>query len=115
MISHDSVSPLTGLAHLEALEMLSNQCERRVNALLARLPPADLAAIKPTLVAVRANCELQEPEEEVTEQEFELLVTECVQQLDVGVKADKLIKVGNGLSHTFYFVSLIYSLIYKKM
>ncbi|WAQ97998.1 F1142-like protein [Mya arenaria] len=82
-----------GLAHLEALEMLSNQCEKSVNALLGSLSPDTLGSIKPTLVQVRANCEVGEDEEEdVEEQDFEVLVKGYVRDLKIGATPDKLIK-----------------------
>ncbi|XP_052281546.1 protein FAM114A2-like [Dreissena polymorpha] len=81
-----------GLAHLEALEMLSNQCEKRVNTLLGSLPPDMLGKLKPLLLQVKAHCEIGEELEEEEEQEFTILVIDLIKQLNVGVTADKLIK-----------------------
>ena len=58
--------PLTaaGLVQLEALEMLSNQCEGRVQSVLASMSPESLNAIKADLVSIKAEFELKDLEEE---------------------------------------------------
>lgn len=82
-----------GLAHLEALEMLSNQSEKRVNTLLQAIPPDDISKLKPLLLAIKQNFEIDDDEEEeVDEQEFELLVRDLLKQLNVGTTADKIVK-----------------------
>ena len=84
-----------GLAHLEALEMLSNQSEKRVNSMLAALPPQAISSIKPVLLKVKQNFEIgeEEEEDEVEEQEFEVLVTDLLKELNLGTTAHKLVKV----------------------
>lgn len=82
-----------GLAHLEALEMLSNQSEKKVNALLNALPAETIAQLKPQLLEIKQNFEIDEDEEEVTEQEFTLLVTELLKELNVGTTPNKILKV----------------------
>ena len=43
----------TGLAHLEALEMLSNQSERKVQSLLSAMEEAMVESIRPQLVEIK--------------------------------------------------------------
>ena len=42
-----------GLAHLEALEMLSNQSERKVQSLLAAMEEERVESIRPQLVEIK--------------------------------------------------------------
>lgn len=94
MLTKRCVSLYAGLAHLEALEMLSNQSEKRVNTLLSALPPNAVTAIKPVLLKVKENFEMgEEEDEEVEDQEFDLLVTGLLKDLSVGTTPDKLVKV----------------------
>ena len=82
-----------GLAHLEALEMLSNQSEKRVNSLLNALPPETITAVKPQLLKIKENFEIGEEEEDVEEQDFVRLVTELFTSLGLGNTPAKLTKV----------------------
>ena len=50
----------SGLVQLEALEMLSNQCEGKVQHLLASLPPEQLQLLKGELMAIRDAFELED-------------------------------------------------------
>lgn len=88
-----------GLAHLEALEMLSNQSEKRVNSLLHALSPEALSKLKPQLLQIKENFEIDDDEDEdVSEQEFELLVTELLNQLNIGVAANKIVKTHSAIT-----------------
>ena len=53
-----------GIAHLEALEILSNQSEKKVHSLLNSLSSEDLAAIKPQLLNIKNAFELDDNEED---------------------------------------------------
>ncbi|KAL4230102.1 hypothetical protein ACF0H5_010487 [Mactra antiquata] len=83
-----------GLAHLEALEMLSNQCEKKVNVILNNLPAETIASIKPQLLLIKQNFEIDDDDDDddVVQQEFDKLVTDILHNLNVGTTPDKLIK-----------------------
>ncbi|BFZ24495.1 hypothetical protein BsWGS_27534 [Bradybaena similaris] len=83
-----------GIAHLEALEILSNQSEKKVHSLLNALSSGDLTEIKPTLISIKEAFEINEEDSDaVTEQDFSSLVSQCVSDLQLGTAPDKLNKV----------------------
>ena len=85
---------ISGLAHLEALEILSNQSEKKVNTLLTSLSPDIMAALKPHLLEIRTNFEIGEDEEEdVDEHDFTELLSDIFGKLDIGISPDKLTRV----------------------
>lgn len=86
-----------GLAHLEALEMLSNQSEKKVSSLLNALPPETITTVKPMLLNIKENFEISEEEEEVEEQDFVRLVTELFASLSVGNSPAKLTLVEDSI------------------
>ena len=92
-MAHLFFSLTPGLAHLEALEMLSNQSEKRVNSLLNALAPETITAVKPQLLKIKENFEIGEEEEDVEEQDFVRLVTELFTSLGLGNTPAKLTKV----------------------
>jgi len=53
-----------GLAHLEALEILPNQCEKKVQTLLVSMPVETLSAIKADLVKIKQVFEWDENEDD---------------------------------------------------
>ncbi|KAK0060700.1 protein FAM114A2 [Biomphalaria pfeifferi] len=81
-----------GLAHLEALEMLSNQSEKKVHSLLNSLSSKDLAEIKPLLISIKETFSVQEEDESAadTDQDVSGLVSQCLAQLKLGTASDKL-------------------------
>ncbi|KAK3099672.1 hypothetical protein FSP39_007841 [Pinctada imbricata] len=81
-----------GLAHLEALEILSNQCEKRIQSLLSAMSEESLADIKSGLIDIKKVFEREEEEDDEVEQnqDFEKLVTEEISKLHLGTKPDKL-------------------------
>ncbi|KAJ8298544.1 hypothetical protein KUTeg_025075 [Tegillarca granosa] len=84
-----------GLAHLEALEILSNQCEKKVQSLLSSMPPEALAGIKQELIQIKQVFEMEEEEEEEeeVEHEFSKLVTDYLSEFHLGTTPDKINKV----------------------
>lgn len=85
-----------GLAHLEALEMLSNRSERKVQALLSAMEDDLLETIRPQLMEIKDTFQQacgSEKEQEDTEHEFSKLVTENLSDLHLGTAPDKLNKV----------------------
>ncbi|CAL1540709.1 unnamed protein product [Lymnaea stagnalis] len=85
-----------GIAHLEALEMLSNQSEKKVHSLLNSLSSQDLAAIKPLLISIKATFELKDDEDDsdtTSDQDFNGVVSQCLTELELGTAPDKLNRV----------------------
>ncbi|XP_076446063.1 uncharacterized protein LOC143283702 isoform X2 [Babylonia areolata] len=88
-----------GLAHLEALEMLSNQSERKVQSLLSAMEEETLETIRLQLLDIKeifqkaCEEEAREQSEEETEHDFSKLVTENLTELHLGTAPDKLNKV----------------------
>ncbi|GFN81583.1 protein fam114a2-like [Plakobranchus ocellatus] len=79
-----------GLAHLEALEILSNQSEKKVHSLLNSLANEDLKAIKPQLLKIKNAFELDENAEDTGDQDFASLVQRHLCELELGTVPDKL-------------------------
>ncbi|XP_005105010.1 protein FAM114A2 [Aplysia californica] len=87
-----------GIAHLEALEMLSNQSEKKVHSLLNSLASEDLTAIKPVLIAIKEAFEVNEDDDDdadlaAKDQDFTSLVSQHLSELELGTAPDKLNKV----------------------
>ncbi len=53
-----------GLAHLEGLEMVSNQCEGKVQSLLNSMPAEQVTEIKPDLIGIKDEFNLEEHEDD---------------------------------------------------
>ncbi|XP_078682861.1 protein FAM114A2-like isoform X2 [Branchiostoma floridae x Branchiostoma belcheri] len=85
-----------GLAHLEALEMLSNQSEGKVQAVLSALTGEEQEELKAELIRVKEAFKLEDVVEEEAEgqevQEFAKTVTELLFDLHIGMTPDKLNK-----------------------
>ncbi|KAK3790071.1 hypothetical protein RRG08_038767 [Elysia crispata] len=79
-----------GLAHLEALEILSNQSEKKVHSLLNSLASEDLATIKPQLLNIKNAFELDDSAEDAEDQDFTSLVRQHLSELELGTAPDKL-------------------------
>ena len=90
---------LSGLAHLEALEMLSNTSEKKVSSLLNALPPEIISKVKPQLLEIKENFEINDEDEEVEEQDFVKLVTDLFQSLSLGNTPAKLTSVRKLTNH----------------
>ncbi|XP_043270983.1 protein FAM114A2 [Venturia canescens] len=87
-----------GLVHLEALEMLSKQCNMKIQQRLVTLDADELASIQETLQEVKELCDLGDEEEEEEEEKDEgksendleqRLKTAC-QDLGISINYDKL-------------------------
>ncbi|XP_069130382.1 protein FAM114A2-like isoform X1 [Argopecten irradians] len=82
-----------GLAHLEALEILANQCEKKVQTLLTSMPEDTLADIKSDLIMIKQVFERNEEDEEdedPEDQDFVKLVTDNMSSLSLGTDPGKL-------------------------
>ncbi|KAB5518578.1 hypothetical protein PHYPO_G00167640 [Pangasianodon hypophthalmus] len=92
-----------GLSHLEALEILSNESEGRVQDVLSSLDGEQLELLKKELIEIKEIFETREEEEEETEEtgsggnaadgeEFVSVLTELLFELHVAATPDKLNK-----------------------
>ncbi|MCJ8749267.1 hypothetical protein PDJAM_G00174410 [Pangasius djambal] len=95
-----------GLSHLEALEILSNESEGRVQDVLSSLDGEQLELLKKELIEIKEIFEMREEEEEETEEteetgsrgnaadgeEFVSVLTELLFELHVAATPDKLNK-----------------------
>ncbi|ELT88444.1 hypothetical protein CAPTEDRAFT_219912 [Capitella teleta] len=86
-----------GLVQLEALEMLSNQCEGRVQSVLATFDPEVLEVLKKELVSIKDVFELkdldEDDEDEDRDHEFDRLMNEYIGQVGLTVTAERIINV----------------------
>ncbi|XP_072040912.1 protein FAM114A2-like [Amphiura filiformis] len=87
-----------GLAHLEALEMLSNESEMKVHSLLSTLSGDKLSAIQTEIEEIKdafqvEDLESDELDESIDEQDFINLITEHLFGVCVAATPDKLQKV----------------------
>ncbi len=86
-----------GLAHLEALEMISNQSESKVQGSLSMLTGDDLQGLKTELIEIRDAFQLEdlesEDQPEGSEQDFVNAITEHLFGVTVASTPDKLQRV----------------------
>ncbi|KAH0616253.1 hypothetical protein JD844_027228 [Phrynosoma platyrhinos] len=88
-----------GLSHLEALEILSNESEAKIQSYLASLEGEELETVKNALIAIKeifisqdADSEDNEVKEEDMTDEFVTILTELLFELHVAATPDKLNK-----------------------
>ncbi|XP_060633807.2 protein NOXP20 isoform X1 [Anolis sagrei] len=88
-----------GLSHLEALEILSNESEAKIQSYLSSLEGEELETIKNALIAIKTIFVQQESDSEDTEvmtedmgDEFVTIFTELLFELHVAAAPDKLNK-----------------------
>lgn len=87
-----------GLSHLEALEILSNESEIKVQSALLSLTGEELENMKRDLISIKEVVLLKEfnteekPEEQKDDEEFVNIITELLFELHVAATPDKLNK-----------------------
>ncbi|XP_075423989.1 protein NOXP20 isoform X2 [Ascaphus truei] len=88
-----------GLSHLEALEILSNESETKVQSFLATLEDKELDCLKADLIAIKEiflqkdfDNEVEQDEKEDETEEFVSMLTELLFELHVAATPDKLNK-----------------------
>ncbi|KAJ8922724.1 hypothetical protein NQ315_007759 [Exocentrus adspersus] len=84
-----------GLVHLEALEMLSKQCDMKLQLLFESSSGDALMEIQETLAQVKELCELpnEEDEEQLSLEELKERLASAVKELDVNITYDRLISM----------------------
>ncbi|KRT80996.1 hypothetical protein AMK59_5144 [Oryctes borbonicus] len=82
-----------GLVHLEALEMLSKQCDIKLQSLLESASGAALNDMQETLDQIKELCELPEEDEEenLTTNEIKEILETAVSEINVKITYDRLI------------------------
>ncbi|OXU25787.1 hypothetical protein TSAR_003208 [Trichomalopsis sarcophagae] len=90
-----------GLVHLEALEMLSKQCNMKIQQQLVNLDGSELTSMQETLDEVKELCDLgDEDDEDEGEEEKDLKekLQEACKDLGVSLTYDKLIDIWNDIN-----------------
>lgn len=85
-----------GLVHLEALEMLSKQCNIKIQQQLVNLDGSELTSMQETLDEVKELCDLGDEDDEDEDEEKKDLkekLQEGCKDLGVNITYDKLINV----------------------
>uniref|UniRef100_A0A1B6HKX4 Protein FAM114A2 n=1 Tax=Homalodisca liturata TaxID=320908 RepID=A0A1B6HKX4_9HEMI len=85
-----------GMVHLEALKMLSTQCELKLQSQMQSLSGDQLTDFQETMAQVKDLCELSEEEEdipELTQEQFAERITRYVDGLKVKISATKIINI----------------------
>ncbi|XP_018565203.1 protein FAM114A2 [Anoplophora glabripennis] len=82
-----------GLVHLEALEMLSKQCDMKLQLLIESNSGDTLMDIQETVDQVKELCELpdEEEDEQISIEELKERLKSAVEEIGVNIKYDKLI------------------------
>ncbi|XP_075235099.1 protein FAM114A2 [Lycorma delicatula] len=93
-----------GLVHLEALEMLSKQCQLKIHTILLGMSGDTLKDLRETLDQVKELCDLSDEEEEDSDKDYEndtefaKKVSDAVQIMKVQVPHTKLIEVSESVT-----------------
>lgn len=85
-----------GMVHLEALEMLSKQCQLKLQSTLLAHSGEALVDLQETLSEVKQLCELpeeSEDEEVLSDEEFASKISEYVKGLHKSMTGNKIIEV----------------------
>lgn len=84
-----------GLVHLEALEMLSKQCDMKLQLLIESSSGNALTEIQETLDQVKELCELpdEEEDEQISLEELKNRLKSAVEEIGINISYDKLISM----------------------
>ncbi|XP_018327435.1 protein FAM114A2 [Agrilus planipennis] len=83
-----------GLVHLEALEMLSKQCNIKLRSVFESSSSEDLVELQETIDQIQELCELPEDDDEqLHAEEVVQKLKECISELGILISYDKLISV----------------------
>lgn len=84
-----------GLVHLEALEMLSKQCEIKLSTIVETLEGGNLEEFQETMTQVKELCELpdEEDEEQLNLDEIKLKLKTVVDELNIQINFEKLLNI----------------------
>ncbi|VVC39877.1 Protein of unknown function DUF719 [Cinara cedri] len=86
-----------GLIHLESLELLSKQCQMKLQTVLLSYSGTQLTDIQDTLVQIKELCDLDFDDDEklMDSEEFKNSLITCISHISVDVKTEKILRVSN--------------------
>lgn len=85
---------MVGLIHLESLELLSKQCQMKLQTVLLSYSGTQLTNIQDTLVQIKELCDLDCDDEKLMDrEEFKNSLITCINHISVDVKTDKILRV----------------------
>ncbi|CAH0389049.1 unnamed protein product [Bemisia tabaci] len=94
-----------GLVHLEALEMISKQCQIKLDSLALTFSGKEATNFKETLLEIEEFCELPEDDESISKEamadnaQFKLKIKEVLTQLDVEIQYSKLLEASDSVEN----------------
>jgi len=86
-----------GLIHLESLELLSKQCQMKLQTVLLSYSGAQLTDIQDKLDQIKDLCYLdfEDDEKIMTIEEFKNSLITCINQISTDVKTEKILRVSS--------------------
>ncbi|KAI4479765.1 hypothetical protein M0804_010815 [Polistes exclamans] len=95
-----------GLVHLEALEMLSKQCNIKIQSHLINLDTEDLVHLQETLEQVKELCDLEDDENRPgTEKDLKSRLADACQNLELAITYEQLDNVLNEVKSSSYLAT----------
>ncbi|KAF7384703.1 hypothetical protein HZH68_014315 [Vespula germanica] len=95
-----------GLVHLEALEMLSKQCNIKIQGYLINLDAEDLVSLQETLEEVKELCDLDDEENKSeNKKDLKSRLADACQELEIIITYEKLEDVWNEVKSSSYLAS----------
>jgi len=85
----------SGLIHLESLELLSKQCQMKLQTVLLSYSGSQLTDIQDKLDKIKDLCYLdfEDDEKIMTIEEFKNSLITCINQISTDVKTEKILRV----------------------
>ncbi|XP_025409362.1 protein FAM114A2 [Sipha flava] len=90
-----------GLIHLESLELLSKQCQMKLQTVLLSYSGTQLTDIQDTLEQIKGLCYLvcDDDEKLMNDEEFKKCLITTINKISVDVKIDKILKVSSSIDN----------------
>lgn len=98
-----------GLIHLESLELLSKQCQMKLQTVLLSYSGTQLTDIQDKLDQIKDLCYLDFDDDEkiMTVEEFKSSLITCINHISTDVKIEKILRVGS-----YIFINIIMNVIF---
>lgn len=95
IISYIITNIFSGLIHLESLELLSKQCQMKLQSALLSYSGTQLTNIQDTLEHIKELCYLDYDDDEklMSKEEFKNSLITCINVINADVKTEKILKV----------------------
>lgn len=86
---------LTGLIHLESLELLSKQCQMKLQTVLLSYSGTQLTNTQDTLEIIKESCDFDCDDDDklMDHREFKNSLITCISNISVDVKTEKILRV----------------------